>query len=46
MLADALVLGEFDWRDWFEDKPSKEFLRGFTDEAMYRDQNGEFSSGC
>ena len=35
MLADALVLGEFDWRDWFLDKPSKEFLRGASDEAMH-----------
>jgi hypothetical protein len=44
MLADALVLGDFDWRDWFDDKPSKDFLRGFTDEAMHRDHYDEFSS--
>lgn len=45
MCADALVLGGFDWRDWFghwDRKPSKEFMRGFTDEVMARDQN----DGC
>lgn len=44
--ADALVLGDFDWRDWFIDKPTKEFLRAWSDEVMYRDHYDEFSSGC
>lgn len=28
-LGDQLVLGEFDWMDWFSDKPHPDFLRGF-----------------
>lgn len=42
MIADALVLGDFDWMDWFDDAPSPAFLRGFTDEVMHRDH----SEGC
>jgi hypothetical protein len=30
-LGDQLVLGEFDWMDWFSDKPHPDFLRGFKD---------------
>lgn len=26
-LGDDLVLGEFDWRDWLQSKPSHAFLR-------------------
>lgn len=26
-LGDALVLGDFDWREWFDTKPSGSFLR-------------------
>jgi len=25
-LGDALVLGDFDWRDWFTSKPTRVFL--------------------
>ncbi len=39
MAADALVLGDFDWRDWWIDKPSKEYLRAWSDEVMRRDQD-------
>ena len=30
-LGDQLVLGDFDWMDWFSDKPHPDFLRGFKD---------------
>ena len=30
-LGDQLVLGEFDWMDWFSDRPHPDFLRGFKD---------------
>ena len=32
-LGDALVLGYFDWRDWFHEKPSRSFMAGI-DYAM------------
>lgn len=41
VLADAFVLGDFDWMDWFDDKPSGRFLRGVADEVMHRDEVGE-----
>ena len=25
-LGDQFVLGDFDWRDWFDEKPSEAFL--------------------
>jgi hypothetical protein len=37
-LQDAFVLGDFDWRDWFEDKPSRSFIAGLADERSYREQ--------
>jgi hypothetical protein len=40
----AMVLGDWDWRDWFVDKPSKDFVRGASDEIEYRDHYGMFSS--
>lgn len=27
-LGDALVLGEFDWTEWFETKPTRPFMEG------------------
>lgn len=27
-LGDQLVLGDFDWRDWFRSKPSSAFMNG------------------
>jgi hypothetical protein len=30
-LGDQLVMGDFDWMDWFDDKPHPDFLRGFKD---------------
>lgn len=26
-LLTQLILGDFDWMDWFEDKPTREYLR-------------------
>lgn len=37
-LADALVLGTFEWIDWFEKKPSSAFLN----EIMRLDERGSF----
>lgn len=36
--VDAMVLGDYDWRDWFSDKPSSMFLAGAVDEAENRDR--------
>ena len=30
-LGDQLVVGDFDWMDWFSDRPHPDFLRGFKD---------------
>lgn len=30
-LGDDLVLGDFDWRDWFEAKPPRGFMREVDD---------------
>ena len=38
LIADSLVWGDFDWRDWFDDKPSTETLRAFQDEVMQLDE--------
>ena len=37
-LGDQLVLGEFDWMDWFSDKPHPDFLRGFKDAWIPEDE--------
>jgi hypothetical protein len=42
---DAMVLGEFDWRDWFIDKPSAAFIAGASDEIEYRDHYGMNTQG-
>lgn len=34
-LGDALVLGDFDWMDWFERKPSQLFLRVLDDARIH-----------
>jgi hypothetical protein len=34
LLGDQLVLGDFDWRDWFEKKPTPCFLNQLDDERM------------
>ena len=34
-LGDALVLGEFDWRDWFASKPSRVFMNELDDVRMH-----------
>jgi hypothetical protein len=31
---DQLVLGDFDWRLWFEDRPTSAFLNAAFDEAQ------------
>jgi hypothetical protein len=37
-LIDALVLGDFDWREWLDDKPSNAFVSAAFDEAQYREE--------
>lgn len=37
-LIDAMVLDEFDWRDWFDAKPSAPFLSGAFDAAQSREE--------
>lgn len=34
LLGDVLVLGEFDWRDWFHKKPSRAFLNEIDQERI------------
>ena len=34
-LGDQLVLGTFDWTEWFEKKPSAAFMRALDDERLY-----------
>lgn len=35
---DALVLDDFDWRDWFDSRPSAPFLNAAFSEAQYREE--------
>ena len=35
LLGDQLVLGEFDWRDWFERKPSSVFMNQLDTERIH-----------
>jgi hypothetical protein len=37
-LGDQLVLGEFDWREWFDTKPSGVFMRAVDDERILREE--------
>lgn len=39
--VDDLVLDVFDWRDWFERRPSSAFMNGAFDRAQYREEMGE-----
>jgi len=41
VLGDQLVLGDFDWRDWFEEKPSAAFLRGVDDARIWWEMEQE-----
>lgn len=34
-IGDALVLGTFEWIDWFERKPSAPFMHGVEDARMH-----------
>ena len=34
-LGDDFVLGTFEWREWFDTKPSSAFLRGAEDARLY-----------
>ena len=34
-LGDVLVSGEYDWRDWFDKKPSAAFINALDDERIY-----------
>lgn len=34
-LGDDLVLGCFDWRDWFDAKPTPSFMRGVEDARIF-----------
>jgi len=36
-LRDQLVLGDLDWRDWFDTKPSGYFLARLDEELIYRE---------
>lgn len=36
-LGDALVLGEYDWRDWFNEKPSRAFMSAVEERRIYRE---------
>ena len=33
-IGDQLVLGDFDWRDWFVSKPSAVFLNALDEERI------------
>lgn len=33
-LGDQLVLGEFDWSEWFYDRPSRAFMNGLDRERI------------
>ena len=35
---DDQILGDFDWRDWFEDKPAPGFLRFAFDHGRRREE--------
>ncbi len=35
---DALVLGEFDWRDWFDTRPSAPFVNSAFTTAQLREE--------
>lgn len=37
-IVDAMVLGEFDWRDWFEARPSPVFLNAAFNVAQHREE--------
>ena len=37
-LGDDLVLGAFDWGDWFYVKPSRQFIQGVENERMLWEQ--------
>lgn len=37
-LNDRLVLGDFDWRDYFESRPTGTFLNAVADELSYQEQ--------
>ena len=37
-LGDALVLGEFDWRDWLPEKPSGALLRAIDEERILAEE--------
>lgn len=42
-LVDAMVLGDFDWREWLDAKPSAVFLNAAFTEAQYREEEGFFA---
>lgn len=37
-ILDAMILGEFDWRDYFDSKPSAPFLNAAFNAAQYREE--------
>lgn len=41
-LLDAMILGSFDWRDYFDDKPTSAFINAAFDEAQYREESESF----
>lgn len=38
MLVDAMVLGEFDWRDWLDERPSAAFVNAAFATAQLREE--------
>ena len=40
-LGDELVLDTFDWRDWFDAKPTANFLRAIDDARIAWESSGE-----
>jgi hypothetical protein len=40
-LGDALVLGSFDWREWFDEKPSSVFLAEADIMRIFREEESE-----
>lgn len=37
-LVDALVLGDFDWREWLDTQPTKVFVSAAFTEAQHREE--------
>lgn len=38
-IIDAMVLGDFDWREWLDNRPTAVFLNAAFSEAQYREES-------